>query len=444
MRGEVMHQNAQEMIPAEILVVDDIPANLRLLTTILSGQGYHVRPANSGQFALRSITYKLPDLILLDVQMPDMDGYEVCAVLKSQENLRDIPVIFISALDAIKDKIRGFSSGGVDFITKPFQAEEVLARVETHLTLRRMQQQLERQNAQLLQASEERLKAQQEQERLHTRLLQAQKLESIGQLAAGIAHEINTPAQFISANITFLTEAFEASSQLIDTMLKLFESVKKGGVTEELIKDNEKNLAHLDWDYLKEEIPGALTQSAEGIQRVTSIVKAMKEFSHPGGKGKVNADLNRIIETTVTVSRNEWKFVATVETDLDPSLQSVPCLADEIGQVILNLLVNAAHAIENRLKDNPDSKNGKITIRTRQYDQEVEILITDTGVGIPEHIRHKVFDPFFTTKEVGRGTGQGLAIAYDVITNKHNGTLAFETEANVGTTFIVRLPRTQL
>lgn len=439
-----MHQNAQEMIPAEILVVDDIPANLRLLTTILSGQGYHVRPANSGQFALRSITYKLPDLILLDVQMPDMDGYEVCAVLKSQENLRDIPVIFISALDAIKDKIRGFSSGGVDFITKPFQAEEVLARVETHLTLRRMQQQLERQNAQLLQASEERLKAQQEQERLHTRLLQAQKLESIGQLAAGIAHEINTPAQFISANITFLTEAFEASSQLIDTMLKLFESVKKGGVTEELIKDNEKNLAHLDWDYLKEEIPGALTQSAEGIQRVTSIVKAMKEFSHPGGKGKVNADLNRIIETTVTVSRNEWKFVATVETDLDPSLQSVPCLADEIGQVILNLLVNAAHAIENRLKDNPDSKNGKITIRTRQYDQEVEILITDTGVGIPEHIRHKVFDPFFTTKEVGRGTGQGLAIAYDVITNKHNGTLAFETEANVGTTFIVRLPRTQL
>ncbi|EKD33723.1 MAG: Multi-sensor signal transduction histidine kinase [uncultured bacterium] len=439
----MMHQEAQEMIPAEILVVDDIAANLKLLTDILTGQGYRVRPATGGQLALRSVAFRLPDLILLDVTMPDMNGYEVCQALKSEEKRRDIPVIFISALDATKDKVRGFAAGGVDFITKPFQAEEVLARVETHLALRRMQQQLEMQNAQLLQASAERIKAQQEREQLHARLLQAQKLESVGQLAAGIAHEINTPAQFISANVNFLSEAFAALSQLIGTLLELLASVKKGTVTEGQIKANEEILARLDWDYLKEEIPGALIQSAEGIQRVTSIVQAMKEFSHPGGKQKVNTDLNRIIETTITVSRNEWKYVATVTTDLDPALQPVPCLADEMGQVLLNLLVNAAHAIEHRLGRNPDGKKGKITLTTRQHDQYVEIGVNDTGAGIPEHIRDKIFDPFFTTKEVGKGTGQGLTIAYDVITNKHNGTIVFETETNVGTTFIIRLPRMQ-
>jgi signal transduction histidine kinase len=167
----------------------------------------------------------------------------------------------------------------------------------------------------------------------------------------------------------------------------------------------------------------------------------MKEFSHPGSKQKVNADLNRIIETTITVSRNEWRYVATVATDLDPELQSVPCLADEMGQVFLNLLVNAAHTIENKLSDNPEGKKGLISLSTRQYDHYVEIRITDTGNGIPKQIQDKIFDPFFTTKEVGKGTGQGLAIAHDVITGKHNGTLIFESEPGLGTTFIIRLPR---
>ncbi len=438
-----MFQDKQEMIPAEILVVDDISANLKLLTDILTGQGYRVRPATTGRLALRSVAFRLPDLILLDVKMPDMDGYEVCLALKAEEKSSDIPVIFISALDATKDKVRGFAVGCVDFITKPFQAEEVLARVETHLALRRLQKQLERQNAQLLKESTERVKAQQEQKELHVRLLQAQKLESIGQLAAGIAHEINTPSQFISSNINFLNEAFNETSQLIDIFLELLASVKEGTGTEAQIKGCEELLAHLDWDYLRDEIPRAIIQSAEGIQRVTSIVQAMKEFSHPGSKQKVEADLNRIIKTTVAVSKNEWKYVATVDVDLDPELQLVPCLADEMGQVFLNLLVNAAHAIESRLGCNPEGNKGTITLSSRQHDQYVEISVTDTGAGIPEHIQNKIFDPFFTTKEVGRGTGQGLTIAYDVITNKHKGTLVFETTANVGTSFIIRLPMMQ-
>jgi two-component system, NtrC family, sensor kinase len=290
----------------------------------------------------------------------------------------------------------------------------------------------------------ERKHAEQEQEILHARLLQAQKLESVGQLAAGIAHEINTPAQFINTNIDFIDEAFRESSQLITSLIELLASIKKGPVSEEQISANNTLVEHIDWSYLKEEIPRAINQSKEGIQRVTSIIQAMKEFSHPGSRQKVNTDLNRIINTTITVAKNEWKYVATVDTDLDPEVQSVPCLADEMGQVFLNLLINAAHAIENKLGKNPEGKKGRITLSTRQHDHYVEIRITDTGSGIPENIQNKVFDPFFTTKEVGKGTGQGLAIAHDVIAGKHGGTLVFETEPGIGTTFIIRLPRSNI
>ncbi len=286
----------------------------------------------------------------------------------------------------------------------------------------------------------ERKQADQKQKNLQVRLLQAQKLESIGQLAAGIAHEINTPVQFISTNINFINEAFSESSQTITSLFELLESVKKSQVTEAQIRANETLAENLDWDYLKEEIPRAISQSKEGIQRVTSIVQAMKEFSHPGSKEKVDTDLNRIIKTTITVSRNEWKYVATVDTDLEPELPLVPCLANEMAQVFLNLLINAVHAIENQLGKNPEGKKGRITLSTKRHDHHVEIRITDTGGGIPKHIQNMVFDPFFTTKEVGKGTGQGLTIAYDVVTNKHNGTLHFVTEPGLETTFIIRLP----
>jgi signal transduction histidine kinase len=167
----------------------------------------------------------------------------------------------------------------------------------------------------------------------------------------------------------------------------------------------------------------------------------MMEFSHPGSKQKVSADLNRIIETTITVSRSEWKHVAEINTDLDPGLPTIFCLVDELGQVFLNLLINAAHAIANTLGNKPEGSKGRIAFSSRYNEQYIEIRIADTGVGIPDQIRGKVFDPFFTTKDVGKGTGQGLAIAHDVIAGKHGGTLTFETEPGSGTTFIIRLPR---
>ena len=272
-----------------------------------------------------------------------------------------------------------------------------------------------------------------------TRLLQAQKLESVGQLAAGIAHEINTPAQFISSNITFLEEAFVDVKHLIDTFLKVLRTIAQGSAIIETGREAEKLLEELDWDYLEQEIPTAIQQSKEGIKRVATIVKAMKEFSHPGSKEKAFYDLNKILETTITVASNEWKYCAEIVTHFDANLPKVFCLADEIGQVFLNILVNASHAIASK---NPNSsEKGKITISTSRLDQEhVEICIEDTGIGIPEDIRARVFDPFFTTKIVGKGTGQGLAISHDVIENKHNGTLSLTSETGKGTVFTIQIP----
>jgi two-component system, NtrC family, sensor kinase len=269
-------------------------------------------------------------------------------------------------------------------------------------------------------------------------LLQAQKLESVGQLAAGIAHEINTPAQFIGSNIYFLKESFVDVMCLTEVLQKVLQAITQGSAITETGREADELLAELDWDYLKKEIPAAILQSKEGIKRVTTIVQAMKEFSHPGNKEKAFYDLNKIIETTITVASNEWKYCAEIETRLDPNLPQVFCLADEIGQVFLNILINASHAIAG--KNTGSTEKGLITISTHRYPEHVEICIGDTGSGIPENIRARVFDPFFTTKGVGKGTGQGLAISHDVIEKKHEGTLSFSSEKGKGTVFTIQLP----
>ena len=208
----------------------------------------------------------------------------------------------------------------------------------------------------------------------------------------------------------------------------------------EIAQELRSILVEADWEYLMEEVPAAIQQSKTGIARVTSIVKAMKEFSHPSSREKESVVVNAIIETTVLIARNEWKYVADVITDLAVDLPPIPCHIDELGQVILNLLINAAHAIGEKLGRNPEGEKGEIHISTKVVDSAVEIRIRDTGSGIPVAIQKRIFDPFFTTKEVGRGTGQGLTISHDVITEKHGGTLTFETEEGLGTTFIIRLP----
>ncbi|MBU4394646.1 MAG: histidine kinase, partial [Proteobacteria bacterium] len=287
-----------------------------------------------------------------------------------------------------------------------------------------------------------RKEAEKEQKKLQSQLLHAQKLESVGQLAAGIAHEINTPTQYVGTNIDFLDDAFLDVSKLIDQFQALLKAEENGSLSPQQFKEARQALADADWDYLSTELPSAIGQSRDGIKRVTSIVRAMKEFSHPGSREKVSANLNAIIQTTITVATNEWKYVAEVKTDFDPNLPPVECLSDELGQVILNMIVNAAHAIAERLGANPEGQKGTITIATTQNEKWAELRISDTGAGIPKKIRGRVFDPFFTTKQVGKGTGQGLAIVHDVITEKHQGTITLKSEVGVGTTFIIRLPMT--
>ncbi len=278
-----------------------------------------------------------------------------------------------------------------------------------------------------------------ERKSLLAQLLHAQKLESIGQLAAGIAHEINTPTQYVGDNLRFLEDAFADIRALQAAYASLHQAAREAGAFAEQVEAVERALEDSDWDYLTAEVPSAIAQAEDGVQKVARIVRAMKEFSHPGGDSKELVDLNRVVENTVTVARNEWKYVAELELELDRSLPDVPCLPAEIGQVVLNLVVNAAHAIADTEVAKRGGK-GRIVVATGHDGEAVEIRVADTGTGIPAAVRERVFDPFFTTKEVGRGSGQGLAIARNVVVTKHGGTIDFESREGEGTTFRVRLP----
>jgi PAS domain S-box-containing protein len=274
---------------------------------------------------------------------------------------------------------------------------------------------------------------------LEVQLAQAQKLESIGRLASGIAHEINTPIQYVTDNIRFLNESFGGFLKLLETYRELHQAVSAGACRPDLIDKVSAQVSATDLDFLMQEVPTAVKQSLEGLDRVTKIVRAVKDFSHPGGQEKVAVDVHRAIESTIVVARNEWKYVADVVTAFDQSLPMIWLYPDEFNQVILNLIVNAGHAIGEAIKKGLQRK-GTITIRTRKIGVWVEIDIQDTGTGIPDNIRDRIFEPFFTTMEVGKGTGQGLSMAYATIVKRHSGSITFDSKPNEGTTFRIRLP----
>ena len=275
--------------------------------------------------------------------------------------------------------------------------------------------------------------------KMESQLQQSHKMEAIGQLAAGIAHEINTPIQFVGDNTRFLQEAFDDLIQIIKKQQETLEAAKSQSLTGELVEKTEQLIEEMDLEYLEGEIPVAVQHTLKGVERIAKIVQAMKIFAHPGMVAKEPVDINKEIGKTITITRNEWKYVAELKTDFDQSLPVVPCFRAEFNQVILNMIVNAAHAIAEINRDNPSGK-GTISVRTFHEGEYAKICIGDTGAGIPEEIRHKIFDLFFTTKEPGKGTGQGLAISHSVIVEKHNGTLDLETEEGEGTTFIIGLP----
>lgn len=392
----MMNDNELQLINStQIMVVDDTPANLKLLTEILTSRGYKVRPASGGRLALRSIAAELPDLILLDVTMPDMDGYEVCAKLKSNEQSRGVPVIFISALVDTADKIRGFEAGGIDYITKPFQAAEVLARVETHLSLRRLQKKMEAQ-----------LKEQEEEQRqLREQVLQQQKLDSIGLLTGGIAHDFNN----------MLTPIIGYSGMIM----------KMNDPSDKVYR-------------YAESILNAANKSKE-------MVRQLMCFSRKQTLAVEKHDLNEIVTSFMKMLESTIRENITIQLELC----SAPCIFQgdrtQVEQVLLNLAVNAQDAI---------STNGTIKILTGHVmlDDEycrrhsgvqpgsyVMLAFTDSGCGMDDAVLSRVFDPFFTTKPVGRGTGLGLSTVFGII-KQHNGYVEVKSQVGKGTTFKIFFP----
>ncbi len=271
-------------------------------------------------------------------------------------------------------------------------------------------------------------------------LAQAQKLKSIGVLASGIAHEINTPSQYVGDNLAFLRSAVDDLGRILKSYDALRLAAEKGPIPSELLSEIRATEKELDLEYLVDGMPHACASAIEGMARISKIVRAMKEFSHPGSEDKKPTDIHRAIESTITVAQNEWKYVADLVTEFDEDLGMVPCLAAELNQVVLNIIVNAAQALAEMKAGQDENPKGRIVVRTVAEEGWALISISDDGPGIPAEVQSRVFDPFFTTKAVGAGTGQGLAIAHAVVVDKHGGTLEMESEAGHGTTFRIRLP----
>ncbi len=436
----------------EILIVDDNPKNLHLLQSMLAGQGYLVRAAKNGRLALQSVSHKVPDLILLDIRMPEMDGYEVCQNLKVAPDTKDVPVIFISALEDQEDKVRAFQVGGVDYISKPFRQEEVLARIKTHMSLSLAKKSLEKQNLNLQKEIDERKQVEKQLKKSHDKLnqtladlkktqaqmLRSEKLASIGQLAAGIAHEINNPTAFIASNLETLAGYQEDLNRFIEQSRKLtmiskeINAEKKiPAAVNELVETLKSFGDEIDIDFIKEYMSDIVKESLEGTERIKNIVIALKDFAQPGEGMLEDADIHQVLESTLEIVRNELKYKADIIKEYGdlPLVKSYP---RQLGRIFINILVNAVQAIE---------EHGEIRISTKANHEDgyVEIRIADTGMGIPEENLSKIFDPFFTTWDVGKGTGLGLSMVHGIV-ERLNGQVVVDSKLNCGTSVTIYLP----
>ncbi len=403
-----------------ILIIDDTPANVAMLAEYLERQHFQVLVAQDGEEGLERASLAQPNLILMDVMMSGMNGFEACRRLKAMESTKNIPVIFMTALTSTEDKLTGFDVGGADYVTKPIQIKEVAARVNTHLNLHAMQIDQQKQMEELKEINKKLEQAQMQ-------LLQSEKMASIGQLAAGVAHEINNPIGFVYSNLGML-------EQYVMSMLKALEkyvSIDEQRIAEPDIVDLMKQIRNeTDIDYLKNDLPALMRESREGITRVKEIVQNLKNFSHVSSRDEWRlADLHAGLDSTINIAVNEFKYKAQLKKEYG-NIPEIECLAPKLNQVFLNMLVNASHAIE---------ANGIITVRTRQDGEFAIVEISDTGCGIPPEILKNIFDPFFTTKPIGKGTGLGLSLSYSII-EEHRGHIDVLSEVGKGTTFRIKLP----
>ncbi len=406
----------------QLLLVDDSAINLDTLLATLENI-YDLRVAIDGQSALDLIdSGYLPDLILLDIMMPDLDGYEVCRKLKANEKTADIPIIFITALDNDMDETKGLELGAVDYISKPFNPEIVLRRVKTHLELKQHQNHLQKLvNAQ----TQELIEAYKDLKQIHDQMLQQEKMASIGQLAAGVAHEINNPAGFIGSNLNSLQKYIAKLNEGIAFMEQTLMAMNDPETETQLKKMKRK----LKFDFIQEDIDDLIVESKDGIDRIALIVRNLKSFSRAEDDTLKLTDLQECLESSLSIAWNEIKYKAKVEKNYQ-ELPPIQCLPQQLSQVFVNLLVNAAQSIEDQ---------GIITVNIRQKENWAVVEICDTGSGISPKNLERIFEAFYTTKEVGKGTGLGLSICHDIL-QKHQGIISVASEIGKGTCFTIKLP----
>jgi signal transduction histidine kinase len=396
-------------INKSILIVDDIPTNIKILFEILNHYGFQVSVAKSGQSALDKIKESLPNLILLDVMMLGMDGFETCHRLKANPKTKDIPIIFMTALSDSVNKIKGLKLGAVDYITKPFETEEVLARINVHLELQQTQM----------------------------KLAQEEKMSSLGQLVAGIAHEINNPVNFIYGN---LIHAQNYMSNLLE-LLSLYENH-----TNQVIPEIKAYSDEIDLDFIKQDLPRLLSSMAIGTERVEKIVRSLRLFSRLDNTTFQLFDIHEGIDSTLMILSHRLKATPkrpaiNIVKNYEKSAL-VECYSGQINQVFMNLLANAIDAIEESILNHQIPDIPTISIYTAVLDDKKAVLIeiADNGIGISEEAQQKMFEQFFTTKPIGKGTGLGLAIAHEIIVEKHQGTLEVKSSPGEGAKFIITIP----